>query len=231
MLPLVRRMPSPTFRPGNISGSAGAAGCAGSFGRIGLHSNPTPEDREKLFLVDRLRDVVAHPAVEEALAIAEHGVRRHRDDRQRAKVLLRADRLHRLDAVELRHLHVHQHRVEAIASTIASSAAYPLCASVTSSPASVSSSRATSRLISLSSTSSTRLPGAKPHRVARLRHVRVPPLAPARERSEGVVQRRRTDRLVQHGIDARFLGAPRAYSRSYAVTRMTGMRDGSRACA
>ena len=63
---------------------------------------------------DRLGDVVVHARRDACLAVAVHGVRRHRHDARsshpRPAV---ADPAGRLEAVELRHLDVHEHEVVA----------------------------------------------------------------------------------------------------------------------
>ncbi len=57
------------------------------------------------------------PAARHSLAIALHGVGRHRDDRHvgAGRPFARADGFGRLEAVHLGHLHVHQHHVEGFA--------------------------------------------------------------------------------------------------------------------
>ena len=64
---------------------------------------------------DRLGDVVVHAGLEAPLAVAGHRVRGHRDDRDApaAAGLGGADRRRRLEAAHRRHLHVHEHDVEA----------------------------------------------------------------------------------------------------------------------
>ena len=77
------------------------------------HIDPLRKHFEELLLFDRLGDVVAHARFEKTFAIAEHGVRSHGDDGKFAEASARgANRFHRFDAVELRHLHIHQHDVE-----------------------------------------------------------------------------------------------------------------------
>ena len=58
---------------------------------------------------DRLGDVVVHPGGEARLAVALHGVGGHRDDPRPGRAGPAApDPAGRLEAVELRHLDVHQ---------------------------------------------------------------------------------------------------------------------------
>ena len=71
---------------------------------------------EESFRPDRFRDVTVHARGQAPLAIALHRVRGHADDRHvgAGLRLQPADGRSRLEAVHLRHLHVHQHHVESL---------------------------------------------------------------------------------------------------------------------
>ena len=77
-------------------------GAAADLGRRGL------ERRRQQLRAHGLGQVVVHARGEAHLAVAAHGVRRHRDDPQRPVGPLPADPPGRLEAVHLGHLHVHQ---------------------------------------------------------------------------------------------------------------------------
>jgi hypothetical protein len=70
----------------------------------------------QLARLERLRQVVVHPRGQAPLGVALQGVRGHREDRDVAprRPLPRADGGGRLEAVQLRHLHVHQDEIESL---------------------------------------------------------------------------------------------------------------------
>jgi hypothetical protein len=100
------------------------------------------------------------PAVRGPLALTAQRAGRQRDDRQIRKPQLEADSSRRIVAVEHRHLDVHQHHVEASSARPAGARRPPgRCSPAqTCAPSSSRMRLVTSRLMSLSSTTSTRTP-------------------------------------------------------------------------
>ena len=83
--------------------------CAGH--RCGLLDGGEQQAR-----IERLRQIAVHPGRQTALAIAGHRVRGHRDDAHvpAGPPFFPANRRRRLEAVHLRHLHVHQDEIEGL---------------------------------------------------------------------------------------------------------------------
>src|SRR5829696_8419725 len=76
----------------------------------------TRQRASQLLGADRLGEVVVHPRREALVAVALHGVRRHRDDpRSVARPAALADLPRGLEAVKLGHLNVHEHDVVPLA--------------------------------------------------------------------------------------------------------------------
>src|SRR5262249_10478989 len=61
--------------------------------------------------VDRLRDVAVEACGRESLAVTLHGLRGHGEDRNGCGSFVPTQACKRLDAVDVRELHVHQHQV------------------------------------------------------------------------------------------------------------------------
>ena len=97
--------------------------------------NEAVDGREEGRDLERLGDVPVHPGFEAALAVALHGVGRHGDDRDvltaRGPLAL-ADRGGGLEAVHLRHLHVHEDQVERLGAPAPRAPPCPLAATTTS---------------------------------------------------------------------------------------------------
>ena len=81
------------------------------FVRGGLRLEPLAERREQHRHVDRLGDVIVHPGLEAALALAGHRVRGHRDHWRHGIAPVAPDLARGLESVHHRHLAVHQHRI------------------------------------------------------------------------------------------------------------------------
>jgi hypothetical protein len=88
-----------------------------ALGARDRRAHPLAQHRLELVGRHRLGDVVVHAGLEALLAVALHGARGHRDDRDAAGAarLALADLARRLVAVHPRHLAVHQHGVVAAA--------------------------------------------------------------------------------------------------------------------
>ena len=90
---------------------------------------------DELVDIDRLREVTIHARVQATFAVALHGVRGQRDDRQARPIsaFAIADRLGRLEAAHLRHLEIHEHTSNAClrCAKTSSTAMRPFSASVT----------------------------------------------------------------------------------------------------
>src|SRR5712671_5173630 len=75
--------------------------------RLILALDRAPEGGKQDIHVHRLRDVVRGTRLDAFLAVADHRLRRHGDDRQLAVAVELAHDAHRVDAVQARHHHVH----------------------------------------------------------------------------------------------------------------------------
>src|SRR5712692_4581292 len=106
-----------TFSPRSASSASIALSCAGrssttrmltgaggpGFGWLmprSLPEEPGAEFRDQLFGIDRFREIVRRAGVDALLAVALHGLRGDRDDRQVAEPRVGADRACRLELVE-----------------------------------------------------------------------------------------------------------------------------------
>src|SRR5918993_1937967 len=88
----------------------------GTVQRLGRVSRGAPRQRAcELVAMDRLGQIVVHPGGEALLAVALHRVRCHRNDRRAARPKALPDQAGGLEAVEFRHLHIHQHDVVRLA--------------------------------------------------------------------------------------------------------------------
>ena len=89
----------------------GPVGAPGRSGRV-LSGRPHTVQRfRQHFRANRLRHVVVHSRREASVPVLGQRVRRHRDDAGSRLRPPRADPSRRVETVELRHLHVHQHDV------------------------------------------------------------------------------------------------------------------------
>jgi hypothetical protein len=73
---------------------------------------PAGQQRKETGQRERLAEVVVHPFGQVHLLFVHHGVRRHGDDRQGRKAGQRPDPAGGREAVDDRHLDVHQNQVE-----------------------------------------------------------------------------------------------------------------------
>src|SRR5579862_4556702 len=73
---------------------------------------PHPQQRQQLVGIHRLGDVIRRAGLQTLLAVAFHGLRGERDDRQAAEARILADEPHGFVAVHLRHHDVHQDQRE-----------------------------------------------------------------------------------------------------------------------
>ncbi|RMS61735.1 hypothetical protein ALP65_04617 [Pseudomonas aeruginosa] len=72
----------------------------------------TEQTKHQALLVDRLRHMVVHARRQAGFAVGQRGVGGHGQDRQPGEAPVGADSPGRLETIDIRHLHVHQHRVE-----------------------------------------------------------------------------------------------------------------------
>ena len=91
----------------------GSRTCAATVG-LPLARQVAAQRLVELLGIEGLGDEAVHPGSGRVLAVLLERVGRERDDRHRASVfpIERADLDRRLEAVEQRHLHVHQHEIE-----------------------------------------------------------------------------------------------------------------------
>ena len=80
--------------------------------RFRVMRQPARQHAHQFALFDRLGKIIVHADVEEALAVADHRMRGQRDHRHVAQGRVALEPARGLDAVQPRHLDIHQHRAE-----------------------------------------------------------------------------------------------------------------------